>query len=297
MLTSLSVAAWTEASWVADGALIHAQWHFVWAWALSWGLWCWGGVPAARWLCAVGFVAHFGLYTQPYWDAPAEIEGPTRSVRALWINAWGRPEVTEAARLLAQEHGVQLLAICQAGGAPALRRLSEDFPYQAYDHEDRVGLFSATPIRQEEWIDGEPGHQPRVRKWLRAELDDGLEVWVGHVQQPHETAHGPGMATLYEAGQQSGDAVLLADLNTTPWAADFQAARAAGWTSARAGHWPTRTWRDPSQPWLRWPIDHVLVRGEVGVQDFRVLPTIGSDHLPLLVDLTRPRRDTSDAGD
>lgn len=177
MLTALSVAAWTEASWAADGALIHAQWHFVWAWALSWGLWCLRGAPAARWLCAVGFVAHFGLYSKPYWDAPAEIEGSTRSVRALWINAWGRPEVTEVPRLLAEEQEVQLLAISQT----------------------------------------------------------------------------------------------------------------AGWTSARACHWPTRTWRDPSQSWLRWPIDHLLVRGGVGVQDFRVLPTIGSDHLPLLVDFTRPR--------
>lgn len=291
LLTLLSAAAWTEASLLGSGALIHAQWHFVWAWALTAALWCWRGVRAAQIGCAVAFVAHFALYTQPYWDEPAQLDGPTRSVQALWINAWGRPDVTEAARLLAQQHQVQLLAICQAGGAPALRRLAADFPYHAYDHEDRIGLFSSMPIVREEWIEGEPGHQPRVRKWLRADLEGDLRAWVGHVQQPHESANLPGMKVLYAAGQEEGAAILFADLNTTPWSADYQRGLAAGWTSARAGHWPTRTWRDPSQPWLRWPIDHVLVQGEVGVEDFRVLPSIGSDHLPLLVELALPEQD------
>lgn len=288
LLTLASLAAWTEARWVGHGALIHAQWHFVWAWGLSLLWWCRHGDNWGRGWAAVGLTAHFALYSQPYWAPPARVDDPGESLRALWFNAWGRPTATAAIHKLALELDVDFIALCQAGGVPALRRLAEDYPYQAYDHDDRIGLFSRIPIRGEDWIDGEPGHQPRDRVWLRAELDNNLEVWVGHVQQPHETAHPIGMAKLYQAGQRPGPGVLLADLNTTPWAADFKRGLAAGWTSARAGYWPTRTWRDPAQPWLRWPIDHVLVRGQVGVQDFRVLPSIGSDHFPILVELVLP---------
>ncbi|MAW59904.1 MAG: hypothetical protein CMJ94_03590 [Planctomycetes bacterium] len=288
LLTLGSVAAWTELELLGLGMLVHAQLQFVAAWALTLAWWCWKGGQLGRFVAAVGLVAHFGLYSQPFWAAAPRATGPGQELRAVWFNAWGSPSATEALHHAAVEKGADLVALCQAGGAPVLRRLAADYPYQAYDHDDRIGLFSRVPIAEVEWLEGEPGHKPRERKWLRVVLEGGVEVWVGHAQHPDQTAHAPTLTRIRAAAERAGPAVLFADLNTTPWAAGFQSCLAAGWQSARAGQWPWRTWRDPSFPLLRWPIDHVLVRGGVGVTAFTVGSDLGSDHLPLWVDLVLP---------
>lgn len=45
----------------------------------------------------------------------------------------------------------------------------------------------------------------------------------------------------------------------------------------------------PSNLWLlRIPIDHVLVACAIGVDDRRIGPEVGSDHLPVITDLVVP---------
>lgn len=241
-------------------------------------------------------LAHLWVYTGPWRASPPQAETEvTEPLRLLWFNAWGRPDSVDAVHDYALQHEIQLLGICQAGGGPALRRLAASFPHHVYDHEDRIGVFSKLPLRETTWIAGDPTSKPPVRKWLRAELELGVDVWIGHVQTPNWPAHAAGLenlrAALDERESERGKrpAFLLADLNTTPWAADFRALAGQGWQSARAGTWPTRTWRDPSMPWLRWPIDHVLVRHGVGVTSFAVGPALGSDHYLLFAELQLPR--------
>jgi endonuclease/exonuclease/phosphatase (EEP) superfamily protein YafD len=82
----------------------------------------------------------------------------------------------------------------------------------------------------------------------------------------------------------------MADLNTTPWAADYALLEEQGWQSASAGSWPVRTWRDPSLPWLRWPIDHILLRYGIGVQRYEVGPALGSDHFLIHAELHLPHQ-------
>ncbi len=41
-------------------------------------------------------------------------------------------------------------------------------------------------------------------------------------------------------------------------------------------------------PILRIPIDHVLVRCTIGIRDRRIARDVGSDHLPVIVDLVVP---------
>lgn len=79
--------------------------------------------------------------------------------------------------------------------------------------------------------------------------------------------------------------IVVGDLNTSPWSPHFRdLLTATGLRNAAAGQgwiptWPTWFW-----PALI-PIDHVLVRGPLGVEDLERGPDVGSDHYPLIADL------------
>ena len=85
----------------------------------------------------------------------------------------------------------------------------------------------------------------------------------------------------------AGPKVLVGDLNTTMWSPYFTELLAnAQLREARIGFGLGTTWPEPLPPFLKIAIDHCLVSQEVGVENMRIGPTTGSDHRPLIVDLT-----------
>ncbi len=87
------------------------------------------------------------------------------------------------------------------------------------------------------------------------------------------------------ARQLKNPTILIGDLNVTPWSPDYQRLlRNSGLRDARRGHGILPTW--PSFfPLLMIPLDHCLVSASLTVAGIRVGPKVGSDHLPLIVDL------------
>lgn len=88
---------------------------------------------------------------------------------------------------------------------------------------------------------------------------------------------------------QEVPAIIVGDLNLTMyspvyrrWMAGFDA------KNARQGHGPLGSW-PVFVPFMRLPLDHCLVSPEIEVVDCRLGPDIGSDHLPLIIDLRLPR--------
>ncbi len=83
--------------------------------------------------------------------------------------------------------------------------------------------------------------------------------------------------------------VVAGDFNATPWSRTFRAMmNTSGLCDTRAGFGVQAT--RPADRWLlRIPIDHVLTSCSIGVRDRRVGPDVGSDHLPVVVDLVIPR--------
>lgn len=301
--TGASVLGWSEWSGVAHGALIHAQGHFLVFWLVLTAV-----AAGRRWLRLAVWAgcfatAHLWVYGGPWRASLPEPPAEAVSFSVLWANCWGRPEVVGAVHQQALELGVDAVALCQAGGLPALRRLAGDFPHCVTEESDRIALYSRVAILDSQWlrVDGEAAElRPPPRAWLRADLEvasgQTLELWVGHVPTPSHAAHAAGMDFFRESvahfDRERGDRPMVAvgDWNTTPWSAQYRSLLAAGWVDARSGQWPKRTWRRPSEPWLRWPIDHGFVRGGVGVAQAEVLPDLGSDHYPVLFRLLVPKR-------
>lgn len=79
--------------------------------------------------------------------------------------------------------------------------------------------------------------------------------------------------------------VFAGDLNATPWSRVFRKlVGTAGLCDTRAGFGYQGSY--PAGSVLRRiPIDHVLVSCDVGVRDRAIGPDVGSDHLPVIVDL------------
>ncbi|MGH2375699.1 MAG: endonuclease/exonuclease/phosphatase family protein [bacterium] len=85
-----------------------------------------------------------------------------------------------------------------------------------------------------------------------------------------------------------GDTVLLGDLNTTPWSTYFRRlVTLAGLGDSALGKGVHATW-PASSPSIGVPIDHVLVSSGLRVIRRSVGPFIGSDHLPVVVDIAWP---------
>ena len=76
--------------------------------------------------------------------------------------------------------------------------------------------------------------------------------------------------------------IVAGDLNATPWSNAFSGLQERGWQRATG---LTPTWPAFLRGWLGVPIDHVLVNCHWAVASSIVGPTIGSDHLPVLVKL------------
>jgi len=79
--------------------------------------------------------------------------------------------------------------------------------------------------------------------------------------------------------------ILIGDLNGTPWSPYFRDfLRASGLRNTSQGRGVQGSW-PAGLPAGRIPLDHCLVSPEIRVIDRQVGPQVGSDHLPLLVDL------------
>ncbi|HMP89576.1 MAG TPA: endonuclease/exonuclease/phosphatase family protein [Kiritimatiellia bacterium] len=83
--------------------------------------------------------------------------------------------------------------------------------------------------------------------------------------------------------------ILLGDLNTTPWSGSFRRLLdETGLVDTARNHGYLATWPTLAAPILRIPLDHCLVTPNIQVEKRWLGAHVGSDHLPLLVDLHIP---------
>jgi endonuclease/exonuclease/phosphatase (EEP) superfamily protein YafD len=85
---------------------------------------------------------------------------------------------------------------------------------------------------------------------------------------------------------RKGSAVLLGDLNTTPWSHSFRRLlRESGLADSSRGFGLQASWPANLFP-LRIPIDHCLLTADLKVVNRWIASDVGSDHFPLVVEIT-----------
>ena len=83
-----------------------------------------------------------------------------------------------------------------------------------------------------------------------------------------------------------GPLVVTGDFNNTPWSAHFRAfLKASGLRDSAQGRGPQPTWPAAALLLARIPLDHCFHSDDVRILAKRPGPDIGSDHLPLIIDV------------
>jgi endonuclease/exonuclease/phosphatase (EEP) superfamily protein YafD len=172
-----------------------------------------------------------------------------------------------------------------------LRDLSDDYPYsEAEPRSDNFGmaLFSRYPLRHAGIVQIGDADVPSVCAQLGVH-GNWLTVLGTHPLPPggaeYSRLRNDQLAALPRyLADAGGMAVVLGDLNVTPWSPYFrELLRQAGLRDSSRGWGLQPTWPTFALP-LRIPIDHVLHGPDLRVIHREIGPDVGSDHFPVIVD-------------
>lgn len=229
-------------------------------------------------------------------DAPSG----TGDVRVLTANVLYRSDDYAAMMELVAKENPDVVVIVEETPAwrEGLAGLSVSYPYQEHSGATArvrgmsgVGVYSKTPLSVVP-MDSIPNRDERPALAVRTILGGQEVVFVAvHPWTPHTPAayakRNAQLAALAEfTASLSPNAIMVGDMNITPQSPDFEPILASqGLRSAREGRGWAPSWPAPL-PWLGIPIDHAFVTGGIEVWDFRMGPSIGSDHYPTILDFS-----------
>src|SRR5262245_21747420 len=225
--------------------------------------------------------------------APRDAALPTRDVRVVWANLLGERDAFRRAMRFAVENDADIVVFAEfPSSVPEAdwRASAGDYAHHAGRPTARgvkVAVFSRLPLSDVEPI-GIPWRPNRQGLSVRVTTAAGPLTIVGvHpsvpiiplAQRARDETSRVAFARTREAG---ASALLVGDFNTTPWSPLVRDA-AADERLRRAHLGAASTWASP-WPILGLPIDHAFAANDARISA-RVGPGIGSDHLPLLIDV------------
>ncbi len=250
--------------------------------------------PAAL---ATGLIAAANLYlVVPRGVAPRPVEG-RHVLRLLESNLHVRnhdyPRTLDFIR--SAKPDIVVLIEVDFGWAEAMRALESEFPHRRAIPAHRsqgIALYSRLPLESvEEVLLGRQDKLTLAIK-IRVLLDGRRLTLIGtHPYSPTSrvnfTARNQQFVDLAKlATGESNPVIVLGDLNVSPWSPYFHdLAASSRLVDSRLAFGIQATW--PTAIWpLRIPIDHCLVSPEIAVNQRMVGPSTGSDHLPIVVDVS-----------
>lgn len=167
------------------------------------------------------------------------------------------------------------------------------YPYSSFapsPGHSGCGIFSRYPLEDAriQAVNPYPNFVPTAELTLG---DRKLRIFGTHPLAPYNPAElalrNQQMVNLAEiVGPEARSTIVAGDLNTSNWSPCFRGfLRSTGLNDTRLGFGPLTTF-PASFRLIQTTIDHCLVSPDIAVVDRRVGPDIGSDHLPIIVDLT-----------
>jgi endonuclease/exonuclease/phosphatase (EEP) superfamily protein YafD len=178
----------------------------------------------------------------------------------------------------------------------ALDQLKDIMPYSLSLPKSQkfgVALYSKLPLEnpvfQEFAVEGRPSIVATVTVGSEKVTIIGTHILApinfSYIQRRNQQL---GAMSRY-LGEMTTPKIVFGDLNITMWSHYYKEfVKTAGMRNARAGFGVQPTWYK-KLPIFYLPIDHCLVSPDIQVRNSRVGSPVGSDHRPIIVDLTIPQ--------
>lgn len=252
--------------------------------------------PWAAVLAACGAATNLLVVAPLYAGTVAAAPSQRHSIRVVLANVYARNRRPAALQtyLESRQPDVAVLLEVTERWETALEPLRASYPFMATQaRADDFGLavLSRLPVEEPQVFSlGGPHGTPAIT--IRVALADHFLTIIGAHPWPPIT---PRAATFrnrqfaelaHRVRVEQHPVLLVGDLNTTSWSPAFgELLRRSGLRDTRIGFGVQPSW--PAQiPWLRIPLDHGLASPDITVSRRTVGPSIGSDHYPVLLDLS-----------
>lgn len=175
-----------------------------------------------------------------------------------------------------------------------LKGLDDLYPYKKlFPQSDNfgIGLFSRIPFIEVNILFNGKFQLPYIKAHFKIR-DKNIKFWGIHPLPPVGRTlfreRNQMLNNISELVSESKDSpiILIGDLNITPWSYYFKKfEQKSGLVNTQKGFGIQPTWPTILPP-LLIPIDHCLVSPSVTVENYRAGQNIGSDHYPLIIDLS-----------
>lgn len=238
----------------------------------------------------------------PYFQSPAAASASADRFRLVTFNLWFRNDDASRAVTFLRTSGADVVVLQEVdiGNIDALARLLPEFPYRVVTPTSRFGLaiFSRWPMqdaRQE--LARNASRISRVSVEWRGSR---LTLFGAHLNWPLSRSKSSARAAELEGLAASvraahGPVLVAGDFNLTPWSPYFERFAANSRLSDCAiGQGLVGSWPAQFMP-VRIRIDHCFASEHWRVQRVEVGPVLGSDHLPVIVDLELRLRSEANA--
>ena len=251
-----------------------------------------------RWCLTLGVVCLFAVYGVGYVYFPADqpSAGPTK-LKIMSFNVLGHNFDQYAVADRVREHNPDVLTVVEYSNhwEEVFKEFYEEYPYRVLEprwHGFGIAMFSKFPIIDSEvrMLTEKSTDNPCIVAKLQVE-DQELRVAGMHVLSPTNVfrmklrnAQIKEMAQILNQRQEP--TVLVGDFNCVPWSpvlVDFL--KSTELRDSRQGFGYQPSWHVKLWP-MMIPIDHAFVSEQVHVHDRMLGDAAGSDHLPLVLEIS-----------
>lgn len=244
-----------------------------------------------------------------HWYLPAVKTGssPALELRVLLLNVYRRNQAYESVLRLLQQTQPDLAVLLEVNPAwlEPLQRLQPTYPFLYSTAVDRnFGIVLLSRFAAIEPVPAGPSLTTQ-RPYLHRNFTlqgQGFTLLAVHPDPPTPALFEQRNQLFQELSRsiqaRTQPLILLGDLNSTMWSPYYQKlVQETGLSDSRRGAGILPTWSPRGvsaylpellAPLVQIPIDHCLVSPEIQVAKTQTGSFVGSDHLPLLVDLRLP---------
>ncbi|MGR8948337.1 MAG: endonuclease/exonuclease/phosphatase family protein [Gammaproteobacteria bacterium] len=248
------------------------------------------------------------LLWQSWWVLPYTILWPKEVARATNVNNPGQLSLLTCNVLTPNRNGAALIALVNkhqpdilvtlesdSWWQEQLEEVERDMPYSVKCPQDNfygMHVYSRLPLSDEQVCYLVENDVPSIHASFALPSGDKVRAHFLHPAPPSPTENVESKqrdAELIVVARSVADAdqpvIVAGDLNDVAWSATTRLFRKiSGLRDPRVGRGIYNTFH-VDFPFMRWPLDHVFHSSHFELREIRRLPSIGSDHFPLLARL------------